>query len=100
LGWHLSIRADFSKIGNCQVVVSAEYLADDPSSSTPFHWPVSSQLFLPESWTSDEERRKQVHVPTDISQQTKPEIALSLLDRARAWGVPVEVVVVDAGDAR
>src|SRR2546422_1263862 len=50
------------KIGNCQVVVSAEYLADDPSSSTPFHWPVSSQLFLPESWTSDEERRKQVHV--------------------------------------
>jgi SRSO17 transposase len=85
------------KIGNCQVVVSAEYLADDPSSSTPFHWPVSSQLFLPESWTSDEERRKQVHVPTDISQQTKPEIALSLLDRARAWGVPVEVVVVDAG---
>jgi SRSO17 transposase len=85
------------KIGNCQVVVSAEYLADDPSSSTPFHWPVSSQLFLPESWTSDEERRKQVHVPTDLSQQTKPEIALSLLDRARAWGVPVEVVVVDAG---
>ena len=34
-------------IGNCQVVVSAEYLADDPSSSMPLHWPVSSQLFLP-----------------------------------------------------
>ncbi len=85
------------KIGNCQVVVSAEYLADDPSSSTPLHWPVSSQLFLPQDWTTDAQRCQQVHVPTDISQQTKPEIALGLLDRARVWGVPVEVVVVDAG---
>src|SRR5260370_38517038 len=32
------------KIGNCQVVVSAEYLADDPASSTPFHFPVSATL--------------------------------------------------------
>src|SRR6516165_11350809 len=38
------------KIGNCQVVVSAEYLADDPASSTPFHWPLSAQLSLPEAW--------------------------------------------------
>jgi SRSO17 transposase len=85
------------KIGNCQVVVSAEYLADDPASSTPFHFPVSAQLFLPESWTQDAERRKQAQVPEEIIQQTKPEIALSLLDRARQWGVPVGAVVVDAG---
>jgi SRSO17 transposase len=58
-------------------------LADDPASSTPFHWPISSQLFLPESWIQDTERRKQAQVPESISQQTKPEIALSLLDRAR-----------------
>src|SRR5215469_4031152 len=85
------------KIGNCQVVVSAELLADDPASSTPFHWPVSAQLFLPEAWMKDTERRKQVQVPESISQQTKPEIALGLLDRARQWGVPVGMVVVDAG---
>lgn len=85
------------KIGSCQVVVSAEYLADDPASSTPFHWPVSARLFLPESWTQDAERRKQTHVPEQISQQTKPEIALSLLDRAKRWGVPIQAVVVDAG---
>ena len=53
------------KIGNCQVVVSAEYLADDPASSTPFHWPVSAQLFLPESWVADDERRKRTHVPAE-----------------------------------
>src|SRR5436305_7220861 len=68
------------KIGNCQVVVSAEYLADDPASSTPFHWPVSAQLFLPESWVADDERRERTHLPAEISQQTKPEIALALLD--------------------
>lgn len=85
------------KIGNCQVVVSAEFLADDPASSTPFHWPVSAQLFLPESWTDDAERRKQARVPEEISQHTKPEIALELLDRARLWGVPIQAVVVDAG---
>lgn len=85
------------KIGNCQVVVSAQFLADDPASSTPFHWPVSAQLFLPESWTNDAERRKQARVPEEISQHTKPEIALELLDRASLWGVPIQAVVVDAG---
>lgn len=85
------------KIGNCQVVVSAEYLADDPASSTPLHWPVSAQLFLPESWVADAERRKRTRVPTELGQQTKPAIALSLLDQARQWGVPIQTVVVDAG---
>jgi SRSO17 transposase len=78
-------------------VVSAECLADDPACSTPFHWPVSAQLFLPESWVQDHERRKQAHVPEEIAQQTKHEIALALLDRAREWGVPVQMVVADAG---
>jgi SRSO17 transposase len=86
------------KIGNCQVVVSAEYLADDPATSTPFHFPVSAHLFLPESWTQDAQRCKHARIPEQISQQTKPEIALGLLDRARLWGVPIQAVVVDAGD--
>src|SRR6266699_2212780 len=85
------------KIGNCQVVVSAEYLADDPASSTPFHFPISAQLFLPESWIQDAQRRKQARIPEQISQHTKPEIALGILDRARQWGVPIGIVVVDAG---
>jgi SRSO17 transposase len=85
------------KIGNCQVVVSAEYLADDPASSSPFHWPVSAQLYLPDSWTTDPSRRKRAHVPPQIGQQTKPELALGLVDQAREWGVPVHLVVVDSG---
>jgi SRSO17 transposase len=38
------------KRANCQVVVSAEYLADELESSRPLHWPVCAQLYLPESW--------------------------------------------------
>jgi SRSO17 transposase len=79
------------------VVVSAEFLADDPASATPFHFPVSAQLFLPESWAQDAKLRKQAQVPEEITEQTKPEIALGLLDRARQWGVPIQAVVVDAG---
>jgi SRSO17 transposase len=59
------------KIGNCQVVVSAELLADDPESPTPFHFPISAQLFLPESWAQDAKRRKQARIPDEISQQTR-----------------------------
>jgi SRSO17 transposase len=85
------------KIGNCQVVVSAEYVVDLPSTSQPLHWPLSAQLFLPASWTSDPARRTQAHIPPQERHATKPERALELVDQARAWGVPFAVVVADAG---
>jgi SRSO17 transposase len=85
------------KVGNCQVVVTAEYVADVPAAGQPLHWPVSAQLFLPESWTSDPARRAAAHIPPQEPATPKGERALQLLDRARAWGVPFQVVVADAG---
>ena len=84
------------KVANCQVVVSAHYVADEPTSRAPVHWPVTAQLYLPEAWATDGGRRAKVHVPSAVAFQTKPELALALVDRARAWGVPFAWVVAEA----
>jgi SRSO17 transposase len=78
------------KVGNCQVAVTC--CSSDPQAS----WPVAVRLYLPEPWTADPQRLKRARVPADVTFQTKPEIALSLLDQARAWGVPHRCVVADA----
>jgi SRSO17 transposase len=86
------------KRANCQVVVSAEYVADEPESRAPLHWPVSGRLYLPEEeWANDLRRRKRARVPEEVEFRTKPEIALSLVDLSGEWGVPFEVVVADCG---
>jgi SRSO17 transposase len=79
------------KVGNCQMAVTCCY--SDPLAS----WPVVVRLYLPEAWTADPERLKRARVPADVTFQTNPDIApLSLLDQARAWGVPHRCVVADA----
>ncbi len=85
------------KIGNCQVVVSAEYVADAPETAQPWHWPVNAQLYLPETWASDAARRARAHIPAEETGATKLERALGLVDQARGWGVPFQMVVADAG---
>ena len=85
------------KVANCQVVVSAHYVADEPTSRAPVHWPLAARLYLPEVWAADSARRAKVRVPTAITFQTKPELALALVDQARTWGVPFACVVADAG---
>jgi SRSO17 transposase len=85
------------KVANCQVVVTAHYVADEPTSRAPVHWPVTARLYLPETWATDQARRGTVHVPSAVVFQTKPELALALVDQARAWGVPFAWVVADAG---
>ena len=85
------------KRANCQVVVSGEYVADEPESSRPLHWPVRAQLYLPEGWANDRERRERAHVPEEVGFRSKPQIALSLVDLSVEWEVPFEVVVADSG---
>ena len=78
------------KVGNCQVGVTCCY--SDPQAS----WPVAVRLYLPQEWTDDPERLRRARVPADVPFQTKPQIALALLDQARAWGVPHRCVVAEA----
>jgi SRSO17 transposase len=78
------------KVGNCQVTVNCHY------AERTLAWPVATRLYLPQSWAADGARRQRAHVPAEVAFQTKPEIALALLDQAKAWGVRWACVTADA----
>jgi SRSO17 transposase len=78
------------KVANCQITVNCHY------AERTLAWPAATRLYLPQTWTKDSDRRKKAHIPPDITFQTKAEIALGLLDQAKAWGIPHRCVVVDA----
>jgi hypothetical protein len=82
--------SELGKVANCQVVVTCHYA--DPAAS----WPVNARLYLPREWTDDHQRMREAGVPEDIEFQTKPEIALALLDEANKIGIPHEAVVADS----
>lgn len=97
VGVHHQYSGTLGKQGNCQIVVSAEYVVDHPASTQPLHWPVAARLYLPQSWVQDPARCRQAHVPDTVTFASKPELALQLLDQARSWAVPFATVVTDAG---
>ena len=59
--------------------------------------PVGYQLYLPKDWAADPVRRDKAGVPDGVSFATKPEIALTQMHEALAAGVPMGVVLADAG---
>jgi SRSO17 transposase len=77
------------KTDNCQVAVSLS-LANEWSSL-----PVAFDLYLPQEWAKDPERRLAAGVPPGVEFRTKPEIALEQIQAALAAGVPRGVVTAD-----
>ena len=78
------------KLANGQVAVSLHQAGR--TGSQPLAW----RLYLPESGTEDKERRMRVGIPSEVVFHKKWELALDLLDQARAWGVPDRIVLADA----
>ncbi|MDG3005486.1 IS701 family transposase [Paludisphaera mucosa] len=80
------------KTADCQCAVSVHYLAPKG------HYPLDMRLYLPDSWLGDPARLAKARVPeAERRSLTKGEIALELLDQARAEGLPGGVVAADSG---
>lgn len=79
------------KQDNCQVAVSVSLAS--PTGSMPVSW----QLYLPQDWAQDAERRDKAGVPQAIGFATKPQIALQHLKRLLAEDLPPYCVLADAG---
>jgi len=88
VAWQYS--GTLGKTANCQVTVNCHY------AERTLAWPVATRLYLHESWAQDFDRRKKARVPEEVIFQTKPQIALSLLDRAHLWGIRHSCVTADA----
>lgn len=71
------------KLANCQVAVSVNASLKDGSASQPLNW----RLYLPRGWVEDPLRRKEVGIAETVDYQTKPELALALIDQALEWGL-------------
>jgi SRSO17 transposase len=79
------------KQDNCQVAVSISLASNQGS------LPVAWQLYLPEDWAADAERRAVAGVPEEVGFATKTQIALQQLRALLAQGAPHHCVLADAG---
>ena len=77
------------KIANCQVGVFLTY------ASSKGHNPIDRRLYIPEEWIDDAERRKNAGIPENTVFQTKPQMALEMIQEATEAGLPYRWVTGD-----
>src|SRR5919107_1138210 len=78
------------RIENCQIGVFLAYAS--PWGRTF----LDRELYLPEEWATDAERRNKASVPPAVAFATKPQIARRMLARACQAGVPAAWVTADS----
>jgi SRSO17 transposase len=77
------------KLANCQIGVFLGY------ATARGHVGLDRALFLPQEWSADRERCRQVGIPDPVVHRTKPSLALAMLERALDGGVPAAWVTAD-----
>jgi SRSO17 transposase len=77
------------KITNCQIGVFAAYV------SRHGHAFIDRALYLRKAWTGEPARMAAAHVPPGTTFATKPRLALEMIERALAGGVPFRWVAAD-----
>src|SRR6266702_3508877 len=78
------------KITSCRIGVFVAYV------SRHGHAFIDRALYLPKGWTDDPARLKATYVPDNVSFLTKPQLAVEMIERALAAGVPFRWVAGDS----
>ena len=84
------------RIENCQIGVFLTYAGNKG------HAPIDRRLYIPDEWIKDKDRRKEAGIPETVVFQTKPQMALEMIQEATAAGIPYRWVTGDCvyGDYR
>lgn len=78
------------KIANCQIAVSTALIAQGLA------WLTSMELYLPNSWMEDDERRARAQIPRAASFREKWRMAVAQVRAVLRAGFTLEAVVADA----
>jgi SRSO17 transposase len=78
------------KNDNGQVAVVAGLSQDE------FYCPITAELFMPESWNNDNQRRDKCGIPESIQHKTKPTMALEMILGSKKNNVNFDFVNFDA----
>lgn len=77
------------KVENCVVSVHTGYAVG------AFHCVLDSDLFVPQAWANDPVRRQAVGMPDDVTHRSKPQMALTQIERALGNGIRVAAWTFD-----
>jgi len=77
------------KVENCQVAVYLGYVS---ATGAAF---LDRELYLPQAWCEDQDRRRAAKIPDTVAFQSKPQLAQTMLERAWQEGIPLQWVVGD-----
>lgn len=78
------------RIENCQIGVFLAYASGEDYTL------LDRELYLPEEWAKDQQRRQQAGIPDTVTFATKPVLARQMLERAFTAGVPARWVTADS----
>ncbi len=77
------------QVENCQVGVFLSYV------TSRGHSLIDRELYLPLEWLEDHERCREVGILESVRFQTKPELAVQMLERLQQAQVPIAWIVAD-----
>lgn len=78
------------QVENCQVGVFLAYV------TARGHTLIDRELYLPLDWTEDPKRCQEASIPASVHFQTKPELAVQMIERLWKAQIPITWVVADS----